>query len=194
MAALFVCPLLYCVSPTTAGIVVLPRSSSCTRARISKSIIRAMFDKRPSLTILLLLNTLLLLTSYVFAIPLQSNTTKSAILSIINSTILPPPLNFLGVECYHLKSATVNLQACQSLFANLFRAGHIYKKEKLNNGYRAMYAYQPVASPWHLRTGKTAKWKCLWRNWLRMQRRCCSLVRIFLRVERILLRVIGRSR
>lgn len=61
------------------------------------------------------------------------------------------PYNFLGVDCYHLQPATVNLEACQPLFAKLFERGKVYEETEVTNGFRALYAYEPctimVASP-----------------------------------------------
>lgn len=50
-----------------------------------------------------------------------------------NTTI--QPLNFLGVECYHLLPETVTLLTCQPLFARLVEGGDVYEKLHLWNGW-----------------------------------------------------------
>ena len=59
--------------------------------------------------------------------------------------------NFLGVNCYNLPDATVNLNTCQTLFALLFEAGHVYDENAVPNGWRFRYDQEPcvitVSSP-----------------------------------------------
>lgn len=59
--------------------------------------------------------------------------------------------NFLGVECYHLLPDTVDLIACQPLFAKLLRDGRAYEERNLYNGFRCQMGIEPcvimVSSP-----------------------------------------------
>ena len=62
-----------------------------------------------------------------------------------------PSSNFLGVECYHLLPETVDLIACQPLFARLLRDGRAYEEVQLRNGFRCQTGVDPctimVSSP-----------------------------------------------
>ena len=52
-------------------------------------------------------------------------------------------LTFLGVTCYNLLPDTVSIVTCQSLFAKLVEAGHVYDKVRLYNGYHFQSGYDP---------------------------------------------------
>ncbi|KAL8749001.1 MAG: hypothetical protein Q9184_006980 [Pyrenodesmia sp. 2 TL-2023] len=92
---------------------------------------------------------LLLLTPFILLHPLSTHTTPAppSILPFPplppttpnrNSTLSPPPSNFLGVSCYSLDPATstVSLHTCQRLFTRLAAGGDIYAKHHLYNGRR----------------------------------------------------------
>ena len=53
------------------------------------------------------------------------------------------PDNFLGVDCYYLQPATVDLLTCQPLFAKLVEGGQVYTKERFRNGKQFRYGYEP---------------------------------------------------
>ncbi|KAL6722036.1 hypothetical protein ACLMJK_001141 [Lecanora helva] len=59
----------------------------------------------------------------------------------LNSTHIP--VRFLGVNCYYLKPHTVNLQACQPLFASLVAGGNVYEKKELGNRSRFRFDNEP---------------------------------------------------
>lgn len=53
------------------------------------------------------------------------------------------PLTFLGVNCYYLQPATVDLQTCQPLFAKMFGGGHVYERHQFYSGYWFQSGYEP---------------------------------------------------
>ena len=94
------------------------------------------------LELVLFISTSLLATIHTLALPTLANVTSPASslatnlpTSLLVAPLHPPntnsnPSNFLGVECYHLVPATVDLIACQPLFAMLLRSGNIYGEKK----------------------------------------------------------------
>ena len=52
-------------------------------------------------------------------------------------------LTFLGVTCYNLLPDAVSTGTCQSLFAKLVMAGHVYDKVKLYDGYHFQSGHDP---------------------------------------------------
>lgn len=116
------------------------------------------------LTILLLsIFALVTSTNCVPAYPIFTDNTMPLSLSSNNMTtvleavttrsrnITYSPLKFLGVQCYHLQPATVNLEACQPLFSKLFEKGDVYEEIEIPNRSRFQYGYAPctmmVSSP-----------------------------------------------
>ncbi|KAL9005079.1 MAG: hypothetical protein Q9188_002126 [Gyalolechia gomerana] len=56
------------------------------------------------------------------------------------------PLNFLGVNCYHLSPAErVTPNQCQRLFQYLFSSGDVYRKYSIHNGW--IYKAPPPTTP-----------------------------------------------
>ncbi|KAL8800197.1 MAG: hypothetical protein Q9182_005355 [Xanthomendoza sp. 2 TL-2023] len=85
-------------------------------------------------SILLLIVTLLFKTTH--AVPPRGPTSITGISSHVNKTT---PLNFLGVDCYHLNPQTdsISLLDCQPLFTWFMTTrGNVYEPRSLWNGWR----------------------------------------------------------
>ena len=68
---------------------------------------------------------------------LNVTTARLPVTEPFNSTL--NPLNFLGVQCYHIQPATVTLNDCQSLFAMLVREGNVYEEKEFQSRSRFRY-------------------------------------------------------
>lgn len=100
-----------------------------------------------------MLPSLLIISSLLYhlnrAVPLR---TSISLIPATNrsTTTIPAPhnnpnssTNYLGVECYHLAPDTVDLLACQPLFARLFRDGRAYEEMSWGNGFRFRSGGEP---------------------------------------------------
>lgn len=94
------------------------------------------------------------LTSPIVSLTSSNQTTTSepaTVIQLQNTTTTHNPVTFLGIDCYHLPPHTVDLSACQPVFAHLFRQGDVYTEKEWWNGCRFREGIEPctiaISSP-----------------------------------------------